>query len=125
VQGAGPERQPDRAKQREIAHAWLAAARGGDFAGLVELLHPDVMLRVDTGGSESKLVHGESNVAGQATSYRAGKVTERFAVVNGGPGIVSTSAGHATAVLAMTVRHDRITGINILADPQRPDNLEV
>ena len=125
MQGSQAERQPDRAKQREIAHAWLAAARGGDFAGLVELLHPDVMLRVDTGGSESKLVHGESNVAGQATSYRAGKVTERFAVVNGGPGIVSTSAGHATAVLAMTVRHDRITGINILADPQRPDNLEV
>lgn len=125
MQGSQAERQPDRAKQREIAHAWLAAARGGDFAGLVELLHPDVVLQVDTDGSGSKLVHGASNVAGQATAYRAGKATEQFAVVNGDPGIVSTIDGHATAVLAMTVRHDRITEINILADPQRPDNLEV
>src|SRR5699024_9995363 len=109
VQGAGPERQPDRAKQREIAHAWLAAARGGDFARLVELLHPDVVLRVDTGDSGSKLVHGATDVAGQATAYRAGRATEQFAVVNGDPGIVSTIDGHATAVLAMTVRHDRIT----------------
>src|SRR5699024_9911412 len=96
VRGAGPERQPDRGKQREIAHAWLAAARGGDFAGLVELLHPDVVLRVDTGDSLSKLVRGATDVAGQATGYRAGTATERFAVVNGGPGIVSTIDGRVT-----------------------------
>lgn len=125
VQGAGPEQQPDRVKQREIAHAWLAAARGGDFAGLVELLHPDVVLRVDTGGSGSKLVGGATDVAGQATAYRAGSAQERFAVVNGGPGIVSTIDGRAMAVLAMTVRHGRIAEINILADPRRLDALEL
>jgi hypothetical protein len=36
VQGATPARQPDRARQREIVDAWLAAARGGDFAGAVK-----------------------------------------------------------------------------------------
>ena len=49
VQGASPAGQPDRARQREIVDAWLAAARGGDFQGLVALLHPDAVLRVDTG----------------------------------------------------------------------------
>src|SRR5699024_1676646 len=84
VQGAGPERQPDRAKQREIAHAWLAAARGGDFARLVELLHPDVVLRVDTGDSGSKLVHVSTVLAGQVTAYRVGKDLELDAMSTGG-----------------------------------------
>src|SRR6185503_2176031 len=49
VQGATPSGQPDRRRQREIVDAWTAAARGGDLAGLVALLHPDALLRVDTG----------------------------------------------------------------------------
>ena len=92
VQGATPAGQPDRARQREIVDAWLAAARGGDFAGLVTLLHPDAVLRVDTGGAGSTLVRGAAEIAGQATMYRAAGLRARYAVVNGGPGIVSTFA---------------------------------
>ncbi len=119
VQGATPAGQPDRARQREIVDAWLAAARGGDFAGLVALLHPDAVLRVDTGGAGSKLVRGAAEVAGQATTYRATGLQTRFAVVNGSPGIVSTLDGRPTAVLAFTVADGLIVEINILADPQR------
>ncbi len=75
---------------REIVDAWRAAARGGDFAGLVALLHPDAVLRVDTSGAGSKLVQGAAKVAGQAT-----------------------------AVLAFTVADGLIVEIDILADPQR------
>lgn len=98
VLGATPAGRPDRTRQREIVDAWLAAARGGDFAGLVTLLHPD---------------------AAQATMYRAAGLRARFAVVNGGPGIVSTIDGRPTAVLAFTVADGRIIEINILADPHR------
>ena len=35
---------------RQIVDAFLAAARGGDFAALLELLDPDVVLRTDDGG---------------------------------------------------------------------------
>jgi RNA polymerase sigma factor (sigma-70 family) len=119
VQGAAPAGQPDRVRQREIVDAWLAASRGGDFAGLVALLHPDAVLRVDTGGVGSKLVRGAAEVAGQATMYRAAGLRARFAVVNGGPGIVSTIDGRPTAVLAFTVADGLIVEIDILADPQR------
>ena len=124
VQGATPAGQPDRARQREIVNAWLAAARDGDFAGLVTLLHPDAVLRVDTGGAGSKLVRGAAEIAGQATMYRAAGLRARFAVVNGGPGIVSTIAG-AVAVLAFTVADGLIVEIDILADPQRLAALDV
>src|ERR1700674_1507748 len=38
----------DRTRQREIVDAFLAAARGGDFEGLLALLHPDVVCRGDS-----------------------------------------------------------------------------
>jgi RNA polymerase sigma factor (sigma-70 family) len=119
IQGATPTGQPDRARQREIVDAWLAAARGGDFAGLVTLLHPDAVLRVDTGGAGSKLVRGAAEVAGQAAMYRAAGLRAQFAVVNGGPGIVSVIDGRVAGVLAFTVADGLIVEIDILADPQR------
>jgi RNA polymerase sigma factor (sigma-70 family) len=125
VQGATPAGQPDRARQREIVDAWLAAARGGDFAGLVTLLHPDAVLRVDTGGAGSTLVRGAAEVAGQAAMYRAAGLRARYAVVNGGPGIVSTTGGRLTAVLAFTIADGLIVEIDILADLQRLAALDV
>jgi len=125
VRGATPAGQPDRARQRKIVEAWLAAARGGDFTGLVALLHPDAVLRVDTGGAGSKLVRGAAEVAGQASAYRAAGLRARFAVVNGGPGIVSTIDGRVAAVLAFTVADGLIVEIDILADPERLVGLDI
>jgi RNA polymerase sigma-70 factor (ECF subfamily) len=51
VRGATPSGRPDRARQRQIVDAWLAAVRGGHLDGLVALLHPDAVLRVDVGGA--------------------------------------------------------------------------
>lgn len=119
VQGAVPDGRPDRARQREIVDAWLAAARGGDFAGLVALLHPDALLRVDAGGAGSRLLRGAAAVAGAATAYRAAGLRARFAVVNGGPGIVSTVDGRVVAVLAFTIADGAIVEIDILSDPRR------
>jgi RNA polymerase sigma-70 factor (ECF subfamily) len=119
VQGATPAGQPDRRRQREIVDAWTTAARGGDIAGLVALLHPDAILRVDTGGTDSALVRGPEAIANQAAMYRRAGVESRFAIVNGGPGIVATMDGRTTAVLAFTVADDLIVEIDILTDPQR------
>src|SRR6201996_6511846 len=39
--------RPRLARQREVAQAFMAAARGGDLAALIEVLDPDVVLRAD------------------------------------------------------------------------------
>ena len=119
VQGAAPAAQPDRGRQREIVDAWLAAARSGDFAGLVALLHPHAVLRVDTGGTDSRLVHGAAAIARQATMYRAPGLQARYAMVNGGAGIVASINGRVSAVLAFTVTDGLVTEVDILADPHR------
>lgn len=120
VQGVTPTGRPDRRRQRAIVEAWLAATRDGDLAGLVALLHPDAVLRVDTGGVGSKLVRGAGEIAAQAAMHRAAAVAAvRFAVVDGGPGIVSAAGGRVTSVLSFTVVDGLIVEVDILADAGR------
>ena len=125
VQGATPSGPPDRRRQREIVDAWTAAARGGDLAGLVALLHPDALLRVDTGGPDSRLVHGAGAIARQAKLHQVPGIEARFAVVNGGPGIVAALDGRTVAVLAFTLAEGLIVEVDILADRDRLAALEL
>ena len=120
LQGATPSGRPDRVRQRAIVDAWLDAARRGDFAGLVTLLHPNATLRVDTGGADSTLIRGAATIAGQAVRYRANATLQaRFATVNGGPGIVGTVDDRVTSILAFTIADGLITEVDILTDPRR------
>jgi RNA polymerase sigma factor (sigma-70 family) len=120
VQGATSAGRPDRGRQRQIVDAWLAAAHGGDFAALVAMLHPNAVLRVDTGGADSKLVRGAAAIAGQAMRYRANATLQaHFATVNDGPGIIGTVEGQVTSILAFTVANGLIVEVDILTDPGR------
>ncbi|WP_033293065.1 sigma-70 family RNA polymerase sigma factor [Amycolatopsis jejuensis] len=125
VQGATPAGPPNRSQQRRIADAWLTAARGGNFDGLVALLHPDALLRVDTGGPDSKVVRGAAEVAGNASRFRPVGLVSHYAVVNGGPGIVATRDGKPVSVLAFTVSDGLIVEIDILADVERLATLDI
>jgi RNA polymerase sigma-70 factor (ECF subfamily) len=125
VQGATPSGRPDRRRQRELVDAWLAAARGGDLEALVALLHPDAVLRADTGDSGRHLVRGATAIAAQAKMHQVSGVQARFAVVNGGPGIVASVDGRPSAVLAFTVLDGLIVEIDILADPGRLEALGI
>src|SRR3954451_6948926 len=45
VRGAEPA--DDAARKRQVVAAFLAASKGGDFTALLELLHPEAVLRAD------------------------------------------------------------------------------
>ncbi|WP_409184497.1 sigma-70 family RNA polymerase sigma factor [Amycolatopsis sp. VS8301801F10] len=119
VQGVTPAGPADRTQQRKIADAWLTAARGGNFEGLVALLHPDALLRVDTGGPGSKVVRGAAEVAGNASRFRSVGLVSQYATVNGGPGFIARRDGKAVSVLSFTIADGLITEINILSDAER------
>ncbi|GAA1871379.1 RNA polymerase sigma factor SigJ [Pseudonocardia ailaonensis] len=117
VQGAEPG--PDSpATRREVAEAFLTAARGGDIRRLVEVLDPDALLRVDAGDGIHE-TRGAEAVAGQAAAYRAEGQVRYPVLVNGAPGSLGVVDGRPVALLAFTVRDGRITEIDILADPTR------
>src|SRR3954469_21936344 len=71
VRGAAPVEDADLAQQRELVDAFLAASREGDFAGLVAVLDPDVVFRIDAGGRAPRArepVTGAEAVARQILS---------------------------------------------------------
>src|SRR5438876_5417613 len=58
----------DRTRQREIVDAFLAASRGGDFEGLLEVLDPDVVFRADGAAVKAGIKAGISAESRGATA---------------------------------------------------------
>jgi RNA polymerase sigma factor (sigma-70 family) len=128
VRGATPEPDVDLARQRQVVDAFLAAARGGDFEGLVALLDPDVVLRVDRGAlrpGASREVRGAPAVAEQALTFAGGARFARRALVNGAAGFVVAPRGRPIAVAGFTVAHGKIVEMDVLADPERLRELDL
>ncbi|MEH1128962.1 RNA polymerase sigma factor SigJ [Micromonospora sp. CPCC 206061] len=120
VRGATPTPEPDQARQRAVVEAFLAAARGGDLAALVDLLHPDVVVRSDGGTLRpSTLVRGPQAVAQGAIVFARIAELTRPTLVNGAVGAVALSDGRVVAVAAFTVADGRVLELNILSDPDR------
>ena len=122
VQGEAPAGETDPAQHRELVEAFLAAARGGDFEALVSILHPDVILRADTGGVPGPgrpFLQGVEAVMTQAQIFRPNLPHGRVALINGAPGIVIAPGGRAIAVAAFTVADGRIVEIDVIADPAK------
>jgi RNA polymerase sigma factor (sigma-70 family) len=127
VRGAHAQSDVDVTRQRRIVDAFLAAARDGNFAALVATLDPNAVARADFGraapnldvSSDAFQVRGATDVATQALMFRRLAPGARPALVNGGAGIAVFAGDRPYAVLAFTIRDDRITEIDILADPLR------
>ena len=124
VRGAqDPARATDLARQREVATAFLAAARGGDMSALLALLDDKVILTADAHASPTRrptVLSGASSVArgAIAASVRAGH--SQLALVDDTVGIVFAPSGHLQVVLALTVNDARqITAMDVIADPDR------
>ena len=117
---------PDRALQRRVVDAYLAAARAGDFRRLMDLLDPDVRLHADFGSAAAaRFLRGASEVAGSALTFARTGVVGRPALVNGAAGAVSFRDGEVFSVMGFTVSGGRIVAIDILADPERLAALDV
>ncbi len=118
VRGGDPEAPAGRRRQARLVEAFLAAARGGDFEGLLAVLDPDVVLRADAGvvalGAEPE-VHGARAVAGWCRRAR-GAVE---ALLDGEPVLVWVHDGAPRVVYAFTVAGERIVGVDLVSDPAR------
>ncbi|CAM5360036.1 Sigma-70 family RNA polymerase sigma factor OS=Streptomyces alboniger OX=132473 GN=CP975_23970 PE=3 SV=1 [Streptomyces alboniger] len=130
VQGAAPSADPDLGRQREVVDAFMAASVAGDFDALLAVLHPDIVLRVDSGAlvvgaAASKLVRGARAVAEQAMLFRQFAPFARLALVNGGVGMVNAPDGRLQSVMGVTVADGRIVEMYILADPARLADLDL
>ena len=116
------------AEQRKLVDAFIAAARAGDFEGLVAVLDPEVVFRT-AAGRVPALMRGAQTVARSAVAFsaRAGLgLIVRPAVVNGGAGVVSwLPDGRPFSVMAFTVARGKIVEIDAVTDPERLARLDL
>jgi RNA polymerase sigma-70 factor, ECF subfamily len=115
VQGADQVLDADLTRQREIADAFLTAARKGDFDALLEALDPDVVVR--SNGAE--MLRGAAAAAGRALAGARFAQVSLPALINGTPGVVIATNGMPISLLAFTVTGARITAIDVIDDPGR------
>jgi RNA polymerase sigma factor (sigma-70 family) len=111
---ASPE--ADRLRHAKLVDAFLAAARNGEFDRLLALLDPDVVLRADRAAAEmgaAEEIHGAAEVA--SFSRRARGATP--ALLDGAAAVVWLVGGQPRVVYSFTTSGERITAIDLVADP--------
>jgi RNA polymerase sigma-70 factor (ECF subfamily) len=122
VQRATP---PDTglAQRRTVVDAFVAAAREGDFEGLVAVLHPDVLLRADR---EPALrgIRGAHEVASLAAAFSKVVARMELVMVNGTPGIVSyLPNGEPLSVMGFVIAGNRISEMYVISQGERVQQL--
>jgi RNA polymerase sigma-70 factor (ECF subfamily) len=128
VQSNAPSSDPDLRQQRRVVDAFLAAVSEGDFARLVAILDPDVVLRADGGAlaGASRIVRGAQAVVEQAETFSKLGLATEIVLVNGSLGFISRrSDGRLFSVLGLTISSGKIVQIDILADPERLSRLDL
>jgi RNA polymerase sigma factor (sigma-70 family) len=105
-------------EQRRVVEAFLAASQRGDFDALVEILAPDVVLRVRGGQLPPDEAHGAGEVAGRVLA-RGSRFAHlgRPAVVNGSVGVLVGPLEHPISVVAMSIDGGRIASIDVVVAP--------
>ena len=94
----------------------------------VAVLDSDVTIRADAAATLSGrpvVLRGANAVARGAVAATSIAGQSGLALVDGAVGIVAAPDGRLRAVLALTISGDRITSIEVIADPDRLRQLEL
>jgi RNA polymerase sigma factor (sigma-70 family) len=136
MQGArDPSEQPDPERQREVVQAFLIASRTGDLAGLLAVLHPDVVLHADAfavAEGQRRKAMGAPQLAPEmlgadavAQTYVGRARAAQIALIDGRFGAVWAPQGKPRSALLMSVVDGRIVAIDIVAEPADLAALEI
>jgi len=135
LQGAREQEEPDPERQRRVVEAFLLASQTGDMAGLMAVLHPDVILTADAVAVSESLrrkANGAPQVAPEmvgaeavAATYVGRARAARLALIDGRVGAVWAPQGTPRSALRMTVVDDHIVAIDVVAEPSQLSALQI
>jgi RNA polymerase sigma-70 factor (ECF subfamily) len=130
-----PEPDVDRTRQHEIVSAFRAASREGNFAALLAVLDPDVVLHADTFAISASLArreHGAPSLAPEirgavpvAETFKGRAQAAQLALVDGAAGLVFAPGGQPRVVFDFVIDEGRIIEISLIADPERIKALQL
>jgi RNA polymerase sigma-70 factor (ECF subfamily) len=124
-----PRVQVSRAEQEAVVQRFLAAVRGGDLQGLLDVLAPDVVVVSDGGGvvaAARRPIAGAARVAGLLATLATlpGDFAARPLRVNGGPAARFDLDGELNTVASLVIDNGRITRIYAVRNPHKLGRLE-
>ena len=125
IRGAEVMNDADFSRQREVVSAFLAASRSGDFAALLALLDPDVVLRADDAVVQMGADREVRGVANVAETFSGRARVAQLALMDGAVGAVWVRGGQPRVVFNFTIIHSRIVAIDLLADPERLHQIDL
>ena len=125
VQGASTDAPADRARQRAVVDAFLAASRHGDFEGLLALLDPDVVFRADAAAVKAGAMEELRGAAAVAEGFLNRAQGAQPALVDGLVGMAWAPRGRPRAVFDLTIIDGRIVAVELLLDPDNISELDV
>jgi RNA polymerase sigma-70 factor (ECF subfamily) len=125
VHGQSASVEADRARQREVLDAFLAASRDGEFEALLTVLDPDVVFR---GDDAAVRIGGATEMRGArlvADAFCGRAQVAEAALLDGELGVLVAPHGEIVVVLRITFRDGRISEINAVADHATIDAMEL
>ncbi len=131
VQGVSEDaRAADMGRHREIVEAFFRASRAGDFQALLAVLDPSAVLQADEValrmGARSGWLTSELRGAEAVARQFAGQAqAAQLALIDGVPGGVWAAGGRPRVVFGFTIEGGKITRIELLADPERLDRMQM
>ncbi len=126
-----PRFEASRERRETLARRFFEAVGAGSTDGLVDLLATEVVLYTDGGGQGPAFpepIHGRESVTRIFSGYRPaalGAVEQRFAELNGQPGVVFLDAeGRAVAVIALDIADGQILAVRAISNPDKLRHLD-
>jgi len=119
-----PRVRVSRAEQDAVVERFLAAVRGGDLQGLLDVLAPDVIVIADGGGlvaAARRPIVGAGRVAAALSTLArlAGDFEAMPMWLNGGPAMRLDIDGELKTVASLVIEDSRITRIYAVVNPQK------
>jgi len=125
VQGGTGVLDAEFARHGEVVSAFLAASRDGNFAALLAVLDPDVVLRADAQAVQTARTNEWASLSSEVRGAPA--VAEAFkgrarglrpALIDGSPGAVWVHGEQTRAVWAFTINDGQIVEVELVMDPE-------
>ncbi|MFF0636458.1 sigma-70 family RNA polymerase sigma factor [Nocardia sp. NPDC004151] len=113
--------RPEALREDRIVRAFLAAVRAGDIEAALTVLDPEIMVsadRVAAPGSVPVTAQGTRVVARLAAGFARREEFSAIILIDGRPGALVVSHGESPEVMVFTIAAERITAIDVIAEPE-------
>jgi RNA polymerase sigma factor (sigma-70 family) len=135
VRGAHAQSDAGRVRQCELVEAFLRAVRAGDLEGLLDVLDPDAVVRIDgaariAGGAADaadtpRELRGASTWAKQMIALSRGLRFVQMALIDGSVGLILAPRGKLSRVLRFSFTNAKVARVEVIGDPDRLRGLDI